>query len=250
MNVAKSIRLIRNATMRVLEWPKEGYTQTKQAQNEVLRNSPNSYYKTHYRHSEYWYWSKIPEWILALKESYAKPNILDIGCGYGTLSAFCGNVIESSLLHAIDFTDDYLSPELIKSKSIDFRVCNIELQEIPWNVKFDIVILTEVIEHLNFNPVPTLNKIREALSDNGKIFLSTPDAQEWGRVSKYYESLEQMPQPTHGSNIIDDHVWQYEKTELVHLIEQCGLQVDKFGYSPGTPNRHLNFQLSRKPIHL
>jgi 2-polyprenyl-3-methyl-5-hydroxy-6-metoxy-1,4-benzoquinol methylase len=249
MNITKPVRLVRNAVARVLEWPKKGYVQTKQAQNEVLTNSANPYYESHYRNCEYWYWSKIPEWILALRASHAKANILDIGGGYGTLSAFCGNVIESPSLHAIDFTGEYLSPELIKSKSIDFRVCNIELEEIPWNVKFDIVIFTEVIEHLNFNPTPTLNKIRKSLSNNGKIFLSTPDALEWGRISKYFESLEQMPQPTHGSNIIDDHVWQYEKTELVRLIEQCGLQVDKFGYSPGTPNRHLNFQLSRKPTH-
>lgn len=249
MNATKSFRLIRNAILKTLEVYKKSYAYTKRAQQEVLQNCPNPYYVSHYQHCEYWYWSNIPEWILALNTSYTEAKILDIGGGYGTLSVLCGNAIKSSSLHTIDFTDEYLSPELIRSKSIKFRVCNIELEEIPWDTKFDIVIFTEVVEHLNFSPIPTLEKIREALSENGKIFLSTPDAKEWGRVSKYYESIEQMPNPTPGRTIIDDHVWQYEMTELVRLIEQCGLQVEKFGHSPGTPNRHLNFQLSKKPTH-
>jgi predicted SAM-dependent methyltransferase len=47
--------------------------------------------------------------------------------------------------------------------------------------------MTEVLEHLNFHPVPTLKKVYNLLSENGALYLSTPDAYEWGKVNKYYQ---------------------------------------------------------------
>ena len=80
--------------------------------------------------------------------------------------------------------------------------------------EFDIIIFTEVMEHLNFNPKPTLKKIHDLLKMNGRLYLSTPDASDWGRITKYYKSIEEMPNPKNVEKIIDDHIYQYKKEEL------------------------------------
>ena len=105
--------------------------------------------------------------------------------------------------------------------------------------------LTEVLEHLNFHPVPTLRKLRSLLAEDGRLFLSTPDSAEWGRVTKHYGSLAEIPPPQPGRPLVDDHVWQYSRSELLSVVREAGLDVVRFAYAPGVVSRHLCVCLKR-----
>ena len=113
---------------------------------------------------------------------------------------------------------------------------------------FDRIYLTEVLEHFNFHPLITLRKIRDHLSENGKLYLSTPDAAEWGRVDKYYTAISDIPLPDKSMQIIDDHIYQYNKDELLLLLNEAGFSVDKFDYSPGVGLQHFNIVARRRSI--
>jgi SAM-dependent methyltransferase len=215
-----------------------------QCKKEISTLNPHAKYLRDYRDQEAYYWLKIPNWIRQDGAKTTVKRILDVGCAYGTLALYCKKLFNCDV-YATDYVDTYLSPQLATKYNFDFKVNNIELDDFPWKIEFDLIILTEVLEHLNFNPVPTLKKIRQLLCENGKLYLSTPDASQWGRVTKYYSSLSEMPPPKKGQAPIDDHVYQYTKKELFSVLASAGFNIDRFGYSPGFEFRHFNLTLSK-----
>ena len=78
------------------------------------------------------------------------------------------------------------------------------------------------------------------------MYLSTPDAKEWGKIIKYYKNLDEIPYPKKDSKIIDEHIYQYNKEEIVKIMEETDFSILKFAYSPGVINRHFNLMLKKK----
>ena len=223
------------------------YKLLRECQEMIAGYDPAGYYATTYREHELGYWNAIPPRLLAFIE--ANPNrremrVLDIGCAYGTLALFCQRA-GTGPIHAIDFVPRYMHQTFAREHQFDFRVANIELEQVPWAGGFDIILFTEVLEHLNFHPVGTLRKIRGLLNPGGRLYLSTPDAARWGRTTKYYQSLEEIPEPGKSEReLIDDHVWQYSEEEIRGVIESAGLKIIQFEYGMGTKGRHFNLELA------
>lgn len=239
-------KLARNYTMGSYA-NKPSIREVMKCQAEIATLDPHPHYLRAYRNAEIYYWLHIPQWIY---EDWAKPKIercLDIGCAYGTLALYCKKLFGCEV-YCTDFVDTYLSQSLVKKYNFRFETNNIELDPFPWDVEFNVIILTEVLEHFNFHPVPTLKKIHKLLSEDGKLYLSTPDASlwEWGRVTKYYSRLDEMPFPKKGLPIVDDHIYHYNKHELLHILNVAGFRVYRFNYSPGIAARHFNLTLMKR----
>jgi 2-polyprenyl-3-methyl-5-hydroxy-6-metoxy-1,4-benzoquinol methylase len=220
--------------------------EVRSCQREIAAIAENPFYAKNYRGEETWYWLRIPGWMSELAASgFRVRRALDIGCAYGTLALFCRRTFDCEI-YCTDFNDVCLSPALRNEYAFHFAINNIERDDFPWELRFEAVIFTEVLEHLNFHPLSTLRKIRDLLTPDGKLFLTTPDAEEWGRATRYYSRLDEIPELKPDSPTVDDHVWQYTKDELFGVLEESGLKIDRFSYSPGTPNRHFNLQASVK----
>ena len=222
-------------------WMKE----IKSCQDEIVTLNPDPRYMQTYRGLEPLFWSNIPKWIEKDNSNRTAKRLLDIGCGFGTLALFCKRLLNCEV-YATDFVDDFSTPHsLAKKYNWSFKVNNIELDSFPWDVKFDIILFTEVLEHFNFQPVPTLKKMHNLLSENGTLYLSTPDAAQWGRLTKYYSNLNELPYPAKGLPVVDDHVYVYTKKEILQVIDEAGLKIHRFGYSPGLVSRHFNIALTK-----
>ncbi len=196
-------------------------------------------YKKEYRPQEIFYWTYIPRWMAEDFGNRRPGRVLDIGCAYGTLLLYAHRLTICEAF-GIDFIKQYASPEFFAKWNMIFAVCNIELDPLPWPGLFDAIIFTETIEHLNFHPLPTLVKIRELLGDGGILYLSTPDSDFCGRITKYYESLDKMPEANRDRYLFDDHTWQYNEAEIRELFQKAGLRITRLERSPGTYNKHLN----------
>ncbi len=112
--------------------------------------------------------------ILNLITKFGKKdgNILDVGCFDGKIL----NALEKSgyqNLYGIDFAD--VPKSLFKNTSIRFAPCDIEKEKIPFNKKFDVVIFTDVLEHL-FSPQTVLFDLKTKLNKNAVIVFSVPNA--------------------------------------------------------------------------
>jgi len=76
-------------------------------------------------------------------------------------------------LFGVDFSD--VSKKSFKNANIHFSAYDIEHDALPFQRKFDIIIYTDVLEHVP-SPQTTLFDIRNNLSRNGKIVFSVPNA--------------------------------------------------------------------------
>jgi len=208
------------------------------SQNEVCRLCDNEYYRSAYRSEELFYWHPVAKWLYQDAPLYRKGRILDLGSAYGTLAVYASRLFGSGA-HCVDFTDCYLSDALREKYEMCFAVNNIELDPLPWEGQFDVIIFTEILEHLNFNPVPTLQKLRAALKPDGKLYLSTPDADDWGRLPSY-PSFRAMPMPQPDVPVVDAHIYQYTMTEVRELAAAAGFRVERAGHAIGVGGRHIN----------
>jgi 2-polyprenyl-3-methyl-5-hydroxy-6-metoxy-1,4-benzoquinol methylase len=215
-----------------------------ECQEEVARCGAIPYYLNQYRGQEISFWLNIPRWIYENRTITHVERGLDIGCAYGTLALFCKRLFDCEI-YCLDMMTSKQIESLTKKNGMSFTVNNIELDPFPWNLKFDLITFTEVLEHLNFNPAPTLLKIRDHLTDNGRLYLSTPDAAQWGRIRGGHSSWKDIPNPKKGLPLTGGHMYQYCKDELFHVVGEVGLDVEKFDYAPGFGARHLNVCLRR-----
>jgi 2-polyprenyl-3-methyl-5-hydroxy-6-metoxy-1,4-benzoquinol methylase len=224
-------------------------------QNTILQNIPDSYY-TVYSKSETSYWAHIPGWILQKTPNNRNINVLDVGSAYGTLSVFTKKYFPMSNVYAVDFMDCFCPKNLFNKLKINFALNNFETDQIPWNIKFDVIIFTEILEHFNFHPVDALKKISLLLKDSGILYLTTPDAKEWGKTTKYYKELSNIPTVHNALNkvnnqknkldIVDAHIWHYSVEELLHVLYESKLIPIEFQYSPGYNARHFNLAIKKK----
>lgn len=204
-------------------------------------DTPRGYYRTTYRYAEPRYWSFFPKWMREDAGTRTITRILDIGCGYGTLLTLAVKIYGAQG-YCLDSTP--YAAALARKDGLIFSQSNIELDPIPWKEKFDVIIMTEVIEHFNFHPAPTLEKIRAALAPGGLFFLSTPDARSWGRTTKYFKQLEDIPAPPpRPAKVIDDHIWVYDRADLLRVVKAAGLKVERFEISNPKSASHFNVLL-------
>ena len=97
------------------------------------------------------------------------PKVLDVGCGNGIISIALGSL--GYQVTGIDIDPD--SIEFAKKNNpydnVDFVVMNVEDELL--NEKFDIVICSEVIEHL-YQPTKFLMHIREKIRPGGMVIIT------------------------------------------------------------------------------
>lgn len=214
-------------------------------QEEIANLSPSPYYLSNYMPAEQNYWRCLPKWIYEDRKNHKTEKCLDIGCAYGTLALFCKKILNCEV-YCTDVYGSNLSKSLIEKYNFIFCENNIETNQFPWDITFDTIIFTEVLEHFNFHPVPTFKKIHELLNENGRLYISTPDASQWGKDKNYYPSYTKMPYPKKGVSIVDDHIYLFEKQELIDILEEAGFKIEKFDYAPGViGQRHFNVMATK-----
>lgn len=218
------------------------------AQN-ITAEYASSYYCKVYRKYDLLYYPEVLKWLYAdAKSRSEKIKFLDIGAAYGVMSVFATKFLYADV-YATDFTDRFHSPELARLFNIKWVQSNIETEPIPFDEKFDIIVFTEVLEHLNFNPVPTLVKIKNAMAKDGTLYLSTPNAKFWGRLN-FYEKLSDIPNLNPNTLINGEHIWHYNVQELLYIADAAGLAVVDFDYGWSKDyvcsRRQFNLKLKRK----
>ena len=159
----------------------------------------------------------------------------DLGAAYGVLSLACKQRGDSVV--ALDMTPKFTNLQMLEDQGIPFVKCNIEKDnEIPVSgEKPDLIIFTEVLEHLNSNPLPALKKMYAALQPGGFLVVSTPARELWGDTRSI--NNEQKPGlwndlkhwrdiPKYKGKWHDEHTYHYSQAELADLVTEAGFEVE------------------------
>ncbi len=111
--------------------------------------------------------------VAFLKKNYAPgKKLLDLGSGIGIFSDYA-----KKLGYAVR-TCDY-DPNYCVFPDVKIDICDGDWNPLPYkNQSFDVVLYTEVIEHVG-NPLHWLREINRVLKPGGVVIVSTPNLLNW-----------------------------------------------------------------------
>jgi 2-polyprenyl-3-methyl-5-hydroxy-6-metoxy-1,4-benzoquinol methylase len=157
----------------------------------------------------------------------------DIGCAYGTLSL--GAYTLGYKVYAVDIVDEYVNAEALSFRGIPFIQHDIESGPVPDVPEADVVLFTEVLEHLNSNPIRAICNVRNMMKPGALLILSTPrfeDSRHYrGRYQVGLDPVERWTDiPLKSSEEwIDAHTYLYTEVELRQLLDLCGFKILQTG---------------------
>ncbi len=170
--------------------------------------SPKDYYKSTIKEDKHTFNER-----LELIEKYKKVGrLLDVGCNIGTLLGVANKRGWDCI--GIDINRSTL--ETCRAKG--YNVVEGPLEENTFkNSKFDVVIMSDLIEHLPY-PNDTLSIVRKVMAPGGLLFIATPDVDSlFPRISGP-KWIEYKPK---------EHLWYFSRKTIRILLSQNGFKVIK-----------------------
>ena len=152
-------------------------------------------------------------------------NLLDVGCGRGTLGILLDNLDIN--LYGIDISRRALEEASKVYMNID--CINLNLENLPYEDNFfDIAVTLDVIEHV-VDPIFFLSEIFRVLKGGGRLILSTPNILYEGYL-KYMIKNRRFPKtsldkfPYDGGHL---HFFTYQ--DIFDLLNELGLKSEPIG---------------------
>jgi len=120
-----------------------------------------------------------------------KPEVLEIGCGLGAIGkVFIENKHDYI---GVDLNDEYLSYGRREIPGVDLRVINDFGDLLHFEKKFDLIVLSHVVEHLT-NPKELLGIVEShLLKDTGLIYVEVPSVARAIWDKKELEDFIELP---------------------------------------------------------
>jgi len=103
-------------------------------------------------------------------------NLLDIGCGAYGLTRVINETCHIKNYYGCDIIDDFDGQ--LNKMGIIFARCDLDNNFPFWDVSFDVILCSEVIEHL-FAPDNIFEIAQETLKDDGCLLVTTPNLAVW-----------------------------------------------------------------------
>lgn len=175
----------------------------------------------------YYHESKIE--ITKNRAIYNPKNILDFGCGVGTMIPHMKKKFKKSKIYAFDESKDSLK---FLKKRYPFVSC---LKKINGNIKFDLIFLSGVIHHIDRSMRKRILKnIYSSLKSTGKliIFEHNPYNPLTNIVVKNCE--------------FDRDAQLIKKKELINICENVSFKVDDSAYVYFFPSSMKKFKVFEK----
>lgn len=138
--------------------------------------------------------------------------------------------------------------DVVKPQDVHLQV-NGEMfafQELRFNVEtarppaeddsFDVVVCSELIEHLTFDPMHMLLESRRLLREGGLLFVSTPNSISYRGMEWAIDGATPNVDPFYRKNPANRHNRELSPRELHHLVECAGFDVQEQATISFRPN--------------
>jgi SAM-dependent methyltransferase len=234
------------------EWDTTDSSELKAVRSWVYGHSPHPSYSRSYHKHEVGAWGPLPAMVYMASKFHAiqagNQAALDIGCGFGTMLAFCSALGYRAF--AVDFVppDVYVGNETIRRYGINYHHLNIEASDLPFDDEtFSLIVMSEVLEHFNFQPLDVLSKIRRVLRKDGLLLLTTPALGRTQKPEVYSQPFEEIPRYLGlPHDFVDKHMKIYDKAELSRLLQTAGFHsFVGLHMNPVTGIEHLHAIVTR-----
>ncbi|MEQ8192437.1 MAG: class I SAM-dependent methyltransferase [Candidatus Eremiobacterota bacterium] len=185
-------------------------------------------------------------------------KVLELGAFLGVVSiclAKLGFQVTSS--DVPEFLNNKNILKRYKENNIEYLPVNLKRYKLPLDASnYDVVIMCETLEHLNFNPLPMFLEINRILKTQGILYLSLPNIADFhnrrvllqGRsihnpIKDFFAQLDK-------SHMINGIHWrEYTMGEIKEMLEKLGFAV-KQQYFFSSLERKPFFELNWKQLIL
>ncbi len=162
--------------------------------------------------SENWTKSKwIEECLVGNNKLETNADVLDVGCGGGTLLYSLQQIYTDIKMHGVELNKVYAS---IAKKNLKINLKQEKYKNNLFNKKFDFIINTKVLEHI-IDPLPFLKYIFDDLKNNGMLFIEVPDISDM-----YYL-------PPSDERFFIPHIYFFSENTLARLLQKTGFSIIK-----------------------
>ncbi|MCS6774452.1 MAG: class I SAM-dependent methyltransferase [Thermoflexales bacterium] len=125
-------------------------------------------------------------------------DVLDAGCGSGQLLQEVKKRNPTARLYGMEVSAASVAAARQRlGSSADIRLASLSDSDLPFGQQFDLILLTEVLEHLK-SPVNALRVLRRSLKPGGELIITFPNAAAWLPVSLVAEPLAHRVRPFRG----------------------------------------------------
>ena len=184
----------------------------------------------------------LDKYVTKYMPMHKPKRILDIGPGNGLISYILCQCIQNlsvdwcSLSKKESIEESYID---IVNEAFPVRIFHGKIENPNYNFdeKYDIIVLTQVMEHFQCNPIPTIKKIADMLNDDGFIIFSIPhdklhNFDSYCDMPHYNDLLEYEKMTSYGwQNYIDvnfPHCYSYSEHELREIFDTAGLKMEYY----------------------
>lgn len=158
-----------------------------------------------------------------------KGKILDIGASPYHLTYCLGKL-------GFDICGIDINPNILKEFQLDYglkiKKHNIEKGKSSFkDEEFDLVVFTEIFEHLGVDPLGVLNEIRRILKPKGLLLLSTPNLYTLHKIimfmfgRSFNNALGELEKVERTGYM--GHIREYSNMEIRLILEHCGFRARK-----------------------
>jgi SAM-dependent methyltransferase len=189
----------------------------------------------------------------------SRASILEIGSFLGAVSVAFKRMGYN--VNAVDIPEFHKSPALralYERNGIPYAGLNLRKSRLPQESgSVDAVVMCEVLEHFNFNPLPVLQEINRVLKVGGFVYIGMPNQASLhkrinlllGRsvhnsIDDFFKQLDRKD-----NMIVGLHWREYTMGETVEMIEKMGFEaVKRYYFQPASEHRPGFLQALQRQI--
>jgi len=184
-----------------------------------------------------------------------KKTIMEIGAYLGPVSTTLAEM--GFNVTAVDIPKYMSNPRLQEKyhqRGVAILPLDLKDNRIPLpSDEFDLVILCETLEHLNFNPLPVLAEINRILKKGGYLYISLPNLTSLVNRLKLlfgysiFNPIEDFSAQLRSdcNMIVGIHWREYTREEMVTMLALSGFRVIKHYFFTNTRSQYLARMLYR-----
>lgn len=187
------------------------------------------------------FWELVNAMGLLLKHTH-QPQVLEFGVS--EFSGLYGKLFPDMKFHTSDrpTPNDYIGfTEAVCKQRVGGDHLPLDLTDTQaltafaqqQSSRFDLILFTEVLEHLCIHPVDILQPLISALSNQGVLYLTTPNffSLEKCQLMQRWHNPQEVYPAANGNWDAHHHHREYCLTEMLPFIEQAGGCLKGFYYS-------------------
>ena len=185
----------------------------------------NEYYNLHK--------DRICKTLQVIPETNGK-DVLDLGCEPGYIAIALKVIGYNVTGGGVNLIKDF--KERMDQFQIPIDVYNLDVDDLPYkNDVFDIVIFSEIIEHLFYGVPHALNEINRVIKKDGFLILTTPNLARIPNRIRLLMGKGINPElggenPFFQRDIYKRHNREYTLEELMYLLKESGFKINKYFY--------------------